>query len=187
MATKRDKQILNSILNPQLPIGEAVYDEDIPEHIRDEEEDTEEVRNSKEVELEGVKCAEVGNFGASIEFFTRAIKIAPWRPSCHNNRAQAYRLNGDVDSAFNDLNEAIRLGEGKKGKTICQAYCQRALIHKLRRRDAKAEEDFRRAANLGSQFAKAQLVQMNPYAAMCNNMLSDVMRKLQEGEVETSE
>lgn len=42
--------------------------------------------------------------------------------------------------------------------------------------------DFEAAAKLGSEFAKAQLVQMNPYAALCNRMLRDVMGKLERGE-----
>ena len=32
-------------------------------------------------------------------------------------------------------------------------------------------DDFRAAAALGSGFAKSKLVELNPYAAMCNAML----------------
>jgi hypothetical protein len=34
-----------------------------------------------------------------------------------------------------------------------------------------ALEDFKAAAGLGSGYAKSMLVEMNPYAAMCNAML----------------
>jgi hypothetical protein len=37
--------------------------------------------------------------------------------------------------------------------------------------DEAALEDFKAAAALGSGFAKSMLVEMNPYAAMCNAML----------------
>ena len=37
--------------------------------------------------------------------------------------------------------------------------------------DDEALEDFRDAAALGSAFAKSMLVELNPYAAMCNAML----------------
>ena len=45
-----------------------------------------------------------------------------------------------------------------------------------------AKEDLRNAANLGGQFAKQLLVTLNPYAALCNQMLAEVMNKLRSGE-----
>jgi len=45
--------------------------------------------------------------------------------------------------------------------------------------DDLARLDFEVAAKLGSHFAKMQLVELNPYAALCNQMLHDVMGKLQ--------
>ena len=59
------------------------------------------------------------------------------------------------------------------------------------------QEDYEKAAALGSTFAKTQLVALNPYAAMCksdfillklflsdlgNAMLADVFAKTQRGE-----
>jgi len=48
--------------------------------------------------------------------------------------------------------------------------------------DEEAREDFTHAAGLGGQFAKQLLVAMNPYAALCNQMLADVMGRLRAGE-----
>ena len=42
-------------------------------------------------------------------------------------------------------------------------------------------EDFRKAADLGSDWAKSVLVQLNPYAAMCNKMLKNVFTALEKG------
>jgi hypothetical protein len=36
--------------------------------------------------------------------------------------------------------------------------------------------DFKRAAELGSSFAKQQVLLNNPYAAACNQMLSKIMK-----------
>ena len=83
--------------------------------------------------------------------------------------------------ALEDLDKAIELSLGQ-GNAACQSYTQRALIYKLERRNEEALADFKCAANLGSQFARAQVVQMNPYAAMCNQMLAEVMGKLRSGE-----
>ena len=49
-------------------------------------------------------------------------------------------------------------------------------------RDDEALEDFKAAAVLGSGFAKTMLVQMNPYAAMCNAMLQKVFTDMQDGQ-----
>jgi hypothetical protein len=80
-----------------------------------------------------------------------------------------------------DLNNAINLSNGK-GRAGCQAFCQRGLILLKENHTEDAKADFEAAAKLGSQFAKAQLVQMNPYAALCNKMLRTVFTKLQNGD-----
>ena len=43
-------------------------------------------------------------------------------------------------------------------------------------------KDFKIAAKLGSRFAQKQVVSMNPYAALCNQMLSEAFGKLRRGE-----
>ncbi len=59
-----------------------------------------------------------------------------------------------------------------------QALTQRALLRKTEGDDEGALEDFKKAAALGSSFAKAQVIQLNPYAALCNKMLSEAFQKL---------
>ena len=48
--------------------------------------------------------------------------------------------------------------------------------------DGGALEDFKIAASLGNDFAKQMVVQLNPYAALCNQMLSEVIGKIRRGE-----
>ena len=43
-------------------------------------------------------------------------------------------------------------------------------------------EDLKAAARMGSEFAKALVVQLNPYAALCNEMLVEVIDKIRRGE-----
>ena len=40
MATSRDREILNAIVNPLLPIGEAIFDDEqnLPQNLKDEKE-----------------------------------------------------------------------------------------------------------------------------------------------------
>ena len=52
---------------------------------------------SKQLEIDGVRAAEKGDFAQAIDCFTQAIANAPRAASCFNNRAQALRLKGDVD------------------------------------------------------------------------------------------
>jgi len=130
-----------------------------------------------------VKAAEEGNLEKALELFTQAINTAPSRASGYNNRAQTLRLLGRIPEAKIDLNNAVNLSEGK-GRAACQAYCQRGLISLKEEQLEQAKADFEGAAKLGSQFAKAQLVQMNPYAALCNKMLKGVIGQLQRGETD---
>lgn len=55
------------------------------------------------------------------------------------------------------------------------------MIHRLEGRDDEAKVDFEKAAQLGSAFAKSALASMNPYAAMCNQMLKNVFNALENG------
>jgi hypothetical protein len=54
----------------------------------------------KSLELEGVKAAESGELDAAIATFTEVISIAPQWASGYNNRAQAYRLQGDIQGMY---------------------------------------------------------------------------------------
>jgi hypothetical protein len=49
--------------------------------------------------------------------------------------------------------------------------------------DDAALEDFKKASCLGSDFAKAQVIALNPYAAMCNAMMREMVHKVRKGEV----
>ena len=102
----------------------------------------------------------------------------------YNNRAQALRLNGDTQGAMEDLEEAIRLSRNNPRSTKAhgQALCQRGILKRLDGNSEGALEDFKKAACLGSPFAKQMVVKMNPYAALCNQMLADVMQKMKDGE-----
>lgn len=86
-------------------------------------------------------------------------------------------------AALHDLNNAINLSDGK-GRSACLALCQRALIYRFQDKHEMAVDDFKKAATMGSDFARSQLVQMNPYAALCNQMLGKVMAQYRKGMVQ---
>ncbi|GFS04450.1 tetratricopeptide repeat protein 36-like [Elysia marginata] len=175
--TSHDKQVLDQIFNPGLPYGDEVDTED---NVPQPGEDSEEVKQAKDFEIQGVRAAEAGNVEAALGFFQKAVQTAPEWPSAYNNRAQALRLKGDVLGASADLDKAIELSQGR-GTAACQAFTQRGLIKKKEGDDAGAKEDLERAASLGGAFAKQVLVAMNPYAALCNQMLTGVLDKLRAG------
>ncbi|KAI1297148.1 Tetratricopeptide repeat protein 36 [Halotydeus destructor] len=178
MCSSNDKAVLNAIFNPELP---SFQQEDALVTEENETPETPEEVEAAKLEVSGVTEAENNNLDKAIELFNDAINLAPSRASGYNNRAQVFQLRGDTQSALNDLNRAIELSKGK-GKAASNAYCQRAMIHRLEGRDEEALSDFKLAAVNGSEFAKSQVVKLNPYAALCNQMLGDMMAKLQRGE-----
>ncbi|XP_029429609.1 tetratricopeptide repeat protein 36 [Rhinatrema bivittatum] len=179
MATPNDLAVLQTIFNPSTPFGDIPGLNGEEEHVKDEEQDfdSELLAGAKELERQGVLAAESGDTTAAIEKFSQAIQTLPERASGYNNRAQALRLQGDTAGALQDLNRALDLS-GKTGCTACQAFVQRGLIHRLQGQEEAAREDFAMGAQLGSGFAKCQLVLMNPYAALCNRMLAGMVMKL---------
>eukprot|EP00088_Acartia_fossae_P068819 TRINITY_DN8803_c0_g1_i1.p1 TRINITY_DN8803_c0_g1~~TRINITY_DN8803_c0_g1_i1.p1 ORF type:complete len:198 (-),score=52.48 TRINITY_DN8803_c0_g1_i1:70-663(-) len=180
MSTESDRQVLNSILNPNLPLGEGVFDPE-QEGADVVEENAQVVpQEVKDVELEGMMTAENGNIDGAIQIFTQIIEENKNYASAYNNRAQAYRLKADTNRALGDLEAALRLSGGK-GKVAARAFCQRGMINRKFGHDDSAIEDFKAAADLGSAFAKSMLVEMNPYAAMCNAMLKNVFEAMATG------
>ncbi|KAK7094049.1 tetratricopeptide repeat protein 36-like [Littorina saxatilis] len=175
-----DKAILSRIFNPGLPSSDidveaeqAALSEVVPEDKH--------VVEAKELEVEGVKAAESGDMDRALDYFSQAITVAPHWPSAYNNRAQCLRLKGDTKGAMEDLNMAVVLSKGE-GRSACQAFTQRGLIRRLEGDEQGALEDFKAAAHLGNEYAKQMVVALNPYAALCNQMLSQVMTKLRTGE-----
>uniref|UniRef100_A0AC34RMS9 Rab-GAP TBC domain-containing protein n=1 Tax=Panagrolaimus sp. JU765 TaxID=591449 RepID=A0AC34RMS9_9BILA len=180
MSTAHDRAVLNMILNPLMP--NAPFEEnDNSETDPDPFENLPNIAECRELEKQGIEAAEKNDLDSSISLFTKAIETCPGNPSPFNNRAQTYRLQNKLEEALADLNKSIELSGGK-GKAARQAFTQRAMIHLLSENREESRNDFQKAADLGSNFAKMQLVALNPYAAMCNKMLSEVMTKFQRGE-----
>ena len=90
-------------------------------------------------------------------------------------------FSGDITNALADLNTAIELSGGR-GTAASQAYTQQGLLLRLEGKEEAALEAFHKAAALGNAFAKTMVVQLNPYAALCNAMLAEAIDKLQQGE-----
>ncbi|KAM6159059.1 tetratricopeptide repeat protein 36 [Rhynchocyon petersi] len=181
MGTPNDQAVLQAIFNPHTPFGD-VAGLDLGEEAEEEvDEDSifpqEQLQQTKALELQGVMAAEAGDFSTALEKFGQAICLLPERASAYNNRAQARRLQGDVAGALEDLERAVQLSGGR-GRAGRQGFVQRGLLARLQGRDDDARRDFELAARLGSPFARRQLVLLNPYAALCNRMLADMMGQL---------
>ncbi|RZC33296.1 tetratricopeptide repeat protein 36 -like [Asbolus verrucosus] len=175
--SEHDKAILNCVFNPNLPLSETTIEE--PESLEvDVEENTAEVEETKKLEIEAIKLAETGKLDEALALLNRALEIAPNRASIYNNRAHVYQFQRKFTEAFDDLTKAIELARDLQKKTLSQAHCQRGLLHRRASRLESAREDFEIAAQLGNRFAKSQLVELNPYAALCNQMLRKVMDSL---------
>ncbi|XP_004856769.1 tetratricopeptide repeat protein 36 [Heterocephalus glaber] len=181
MGTSSDQAVLQAIFNPSTPFGDVLGVDLEEEAEQNEDEDAvfpqAQLEQSKALELQGVMAAEAGDLSSALERFGQAICLLPERASAYNNRAQARRLQGDVAGALEDLERAVALSGGR-GRAARQGFVQRGLLARLQGRDDDARRDFERAAQLGSPFARRQLVLLNPYAALCNRMLADVMRQL---------
>lgn len=151
---------------------------------------------TKKMEIDAINAAEAGRLKDAIDILNAALTIAPKRPSLYNNRAQVHQLLKNFDGtiktqrnfffillsllleALNDLTQAIKNADGGQQKrTLRQALCQRGLLYRKKEMLEEARGDFSRAAEMGSKFAKNQLVEMNPYAALCNQMLRQVVNQ----------
>uniref|UniRef100_A0A8C6S5Y1 Tetratricopeptide repeat protein 36 n=1 Tax=Neogobius melanostomus TaxID=47308 RepID=A0A8C6S5Y1_9GOBI len=178
MASAHDNAVLQAIFNPNTPFGDVSGLNQEEVLIDDDSDfDTELLKQVKELEMCGVSAAEAGDLEGALHMFSQAIQLLPGRASAYNNRAQALRLQGNTAGALEDLDRAVALS-GSVGRTGCQALVQRGLLWRLVGQNDKAREDFEKAAALGSEFGRQQAVLLNPYSALCNRMLTEVINKL---------
>ncbi|KAJ8959038.1 hypothetical protein NQ318_022293 [Aromia moschata] len=170
--SEHDKAVLNCVFNPHLPLEEAILQPQ--EELNDEEENTPEIQCASSLEIEAIALAERGNLSEALNVINSAVEMAPKKPSLYNNRAYIFQYLRKFQDALEDVTAAINLASEKHRKTLCQAHCQRGVLRRKFNNLDLAREDFEIAAKMGNQFAKAQLVELNPYAALCNQMLRQV-------------
>ena len=94
-ASGKDQAVLECIFNPLLPLG------DIPQKPPENENqinegNTEDSKKAKELEALGVERAEQGDLDGALTCFNEACEICPSRCSSFNNRAQLWRLKGNI-------------------------------------------------------------------------------------------
>ncbi|CAH0715779.1 unnamed protein product, partial [Brenthis ino] len=171
--SERDRAVLRSIFDPTATIAN-VFDEG--DKFVEDEDVTEIEKQSKSLGLQGVQLAEAGKLEEALVLLNKSVEVAPERASAYNDRAQLYRLMDRVDDAMQDISRALKLTEGKKTRARALALCQQGVLHRKLGDDDSARSSFQEAAKLGSAFAKKQVVELNPYAALCNQMLSQVMK-----------
>ncbi|XP_065075655.1 tetratricopeptide repeat protein 36 homolog [Ochlerotatus camptorhynchus] len=177
--SEHDRQVLESIFNPSQIGGEELLytgKEEFPEDLQDlAEPDNPHIQQSKKLEIDAIELAESGKLKDAVDLFSKSIDAAPERPAPWNNRAQVYRYLGNEKAALEDIEQALKLSN-RSGRTGCRALCQRGVLRRKNKDTDGAREDFEAAAKLGSQFARTQLIELNPYAALCNQMLREVMK-----------
>eukprot|EP01147_Barroeca_monosierra_P008682 gene8682-1074_t len=172
-----EDDVLEAIFNPEMPFGSATKEPEL--HGLDEEalEDAGDEQRLREKEREGVKLAEDGRLEEALEVFNVVINERPNRGSGYNNRAQVYQIKGDKESAMKDLNRAIEECP-LTTRVAQQAYAQRAILKRLSDDTDGARKDFEMAGKYGNVWARHEAVKLNPYAALCNQMLRQAVNKL---------
>jgi len=165
----------------------------------------------KVLDTEGVILAEKGDLEAAIAKFTEAIGLCERFPSPYNNRAQTRQLTSEIDLALLDLDLAIKMADGIDTRTLkqvrlsligpidargltlssllfsssssssSQAHTQRGTIRLLRGLEEEARIDFEVAATLGNDFARKEATKLNPFAKLCNTMVSQMLKAEREG------
>jgi tetratricopeptide (TPR) repeat protein len=141
----------------------------------------------------------------AMEVLATAIEALPSYPALYANRAQVLLLqcaslsvqsstsssndnDNDNDNnndglkqellarAMKDLEKAIALAKGDE-KVLGNAYTQKGLVHSKLEEKEEALECFQYGEKYGNLFAKQQVIELNPYAALCNQMLTQAMQE----------
>jgi tetratricopeptide (TPR) repeat protein len=168
MLSARDLAVLDVIFTSK---GEYSINQFQPKLDKDMDDSLEE--EFKNRELVGVERAEGGDLQEALEMFTSITVDNPKYPSAFNNRAQIYRLMARDQEALKDLNHCISLNP--PNTILRQAYTQRSVIYKQMDNLKASDEDLLKAAQCGSVEAKCLVKEKNPFAKMCNQVISGLM------------
>ncbi|KAI8620460.1 hypothetical protein BC830DRAFT_1099305 [Chytriomyces sp. MP71] len=132
----------------------------------------------KGLETDAVEAVEGANdLEKALQILANAMLLCPTYGSAYNNRAQVLRMQGNNEEALKDLDLAIEYGAGDAA-LLKQAYTQRAIVKKALGDIEGSDRDFGMGSKYGSSVAK-QAVMNNPYAKMCNAIVTEVMSKYQ--------
>lgn len=180
----QDEDVLNCIFSRDGMIekGPRISDEElgikkstIPDDV---------LRAVAALEVEGIKLAEEKKYDEAIAKFSQAITQAPTYQSAYNNRAFAYQKQGKTDLALSDVEAGLAQTPSDR-HTLSQLYIQRGMLRRLKNDEDGALADMAFAGKLGSVLAKQEAVRLNPYAALCNQMLSQAFKDLKGQPVQT--
>lgn len=101
------------------------------------------------------------------------------RASLYNNKAQILRLIGgeaNINEALELLDTAINISKTAKNNYILRlSSAQRAWIHFRAGKTEEAFKDFELAGKLGCGESRKMAVRCNPYAAMCNQFMQEIL------------
>ncbi|EDQ90086.1 uncharacterized protein MONBRDRAFT_20636 [Monosiga brevicollis MX1] len=174
-----DDAILDAIFDPEMPQLPGAQPPKDNTATADQEQDpvSEAELELRQLETEAAKLAEGGQLDEALQKFELVLAKDPKRASAYNNRAQLYQMKHDTEAAWKDLDMAINHCPLPR-EVASQAYAQRGVLNRVRGNDDAARADFEKAAGFGNQWARRMAVKLNPYAALCNQMLTQAMKEL---------
>lgn len=146
-----------------------------------------EISESKQIEIEAIKLAEgslgdICSLNDALNLINKAISIEATLPETNvcsmlNNKAQILRLLKRNEEALECLNQVLD-DESNKSITnniLKNASAQRGWIHFRSGNLEAALKDFQMASQLGCLESKRMSIKCNPYAAMCNQMMQELI------------
>ena len=90
----------------------------------------------------------------------QVVSLAPDRAASYNNRAQCLRLAGRAAEALADLDTAVRLSGGGRGRAGAAARCQRGVL--LRRVRGQLHSHLELETNVRVDFTIAEKALARP-------------------------
>ena len=136
--------------------------------------------NVKILEIEAVTLAETtSDHQSALNLIELAIKSCPpdisVYPSIYNNKAQLLRLLGRDSEALLLLNEILSINN-LSNRVRRQSSAQRGWLLFRAGNTGAASKDFEVAGGLGCLESRRMAVRCNPYAAMCNQLLQEIIQ-----------
>ena len=97
-----------------------------------------------------VLCSWGGTYEKAIVNFNKAISLAPDMSAAYSYRAEAFRMNGQLSEAFEDVEKAIVLESNLQ--ILSDVYRTRGKVYRELGQDKSAAASFKKAAEIDPRY-----------------------------------
>lgn len=128
-------------------------------------------------QLKAIGMAEEGEYEAAAEVLLPLIALYPKSVGIYTNLGQIYQLAEQHEKAKEILLLGVERSEEEESVPLRSLYCQLGNLYMYSKEEEEARRYWEKAKAMGSSYAAEKLVEFNPVAQLCNQIVGQLLHK----------